>query len=232
MTPTHVILVDDHPLFRRGVAELLQESGEYEVIAEFDGPARVLEAIELSPPELVLLDLQMQGSSGLDLLQQIKQQDDSVRVVMLTASDAPAHLMDALRFGADGYLLKDTPPELMLQRLQSVLDGHVGLDEEMLMLLREGLRQQGETADPATAPLPAAAPADEDWHEVLTERERETLVWISRGLSNKLIARELGISDSTVKVYVKSLLRKLNLHSRLELAAWVHNHPLPENDPC
>ncbi len=232
MTPTHVILVDDHPLFRRGVAELLQESGAYAVVAEFDGPAGVLEAIDLSPPDLVLLDLQMQGSSGLDLLQQIKPQYDSVRVVMLTASDAPAHLMEALRFGADGYLLKDTPPDLMLQRLASVLDGHVGLDEEMLMLLREGLRQQGETPDPATAFLPAAAPADARWHEVLTERERETLTWISRGLSNKLIARELGISDSTVKVYVKSLLRKLNLHSRLELAAWVHNHPLPESDPC
>ncbi len=232
MTQVHVILVDDHPLFRRGVAELLQDSGRFEVGAEFDGPAGVLERIESTPPELMLLDLQMRDSSGLDLLQSIKQIRPDIRVVMLTASDDPTHLMEALRLGADGYLLKDTAPELMLQRLDAVMSGHVGLDEEMLLLLRQGLRQQGDVPETPVPPGPTTAAADDDWHEVLTERERETLVWISRGLSNKLIARELGISDSTVKVYVKSLLRKLHLHSRLELAAWVHNHPLPETDPC
>ncbi|GAA0793516.1 response regulator [Marinobacterium sediminicola] len=230
MSHANVILVDDHPLFRRGVAELLQDSDRFTVVAEFDGPAGVLERIDRTPPDLLLLDLQMHDSNGLELLQSIKAAHADIPVVMLTASDDPAHLMEALRLGAEGYLLKDTDPELMLTRLGAVLDGHMGLDEEMLLLLREGLRQQGETTD--THSTPAAAPADDRWYEVLTDRERETLVWISRGLSNKLIARELGISDSTVKVYVKSLLRKLNLHSRLELAAWVHNHPLPEVTPC
>lgn len=232
MTHTPVILVDDHPLFRRGVAELLQDTDHFEVVAEFDGPAGVLEHIHRVAPELVLLDLQMPDSSGLDLLQQIKQFSVDIRVVMLTASDDPAHLMDALRIGADGYLLKDTAPDMMIERLNNVLEGHVGLDDDMLLLLREGLRQQGEPAETTATQAGANVVVDEHWYEVLTERERQTLIWISRGLSNKLIARELGISDSTVKVYVKSLLRKLNLHSRLELAAWVHNHPLPENEIC
>ncbi len=231
MNQAKVILVDDHPLFRRGVAELLQDSNRFEVIAEFDSPNGVLENIDRVRPDLLLLDLQMRESSGLELLQQIKQSGIDLNVVMLTASDDPAHLMDAFRFGADGYLLKDTSPAQMLERLDSVLAGHLSLDEDMLLLLREGLRQQNDTPESATSG-PLRASADDRWYEQLTERERETLLWISRGLSNKLIARELGISDSTVKVYVKSLLRKLDLHSRLELAAWVHNHPLPEPSEC
>ena len=232
MTDVQVILVDDHPLFRRGVAELLQDSEQFNVVAEFNDPQNVLEHVIQTPPDLVLMDLHMPDSSGLELLQQIKQACSSVRVVMLTASDDPAHLMDALRLGAEGYLLKDTEPAQILERLEAILNGHMGLDDEMLLLLREGLRQQGSPPEPSEPPGFTGPTADEGWHETLTDRERETLIWISRGLSNKLIAREMGISDSTVKVYVKSLLRKLHLHSRLELAAWVHNHPLPDAASC
>ena len=140
--------------------------------------------------------------------------------------------MDALRLGAEGYLLKDTEPGLILERLESILNGQLGLDDEMMLLLREGLRRQDSLQDTGRSLPTSASQADEHWYATLTERERETLVWISRGLSNKLIAREMGISDSTVKVYVKSLLRKLHLHSRLELAAWVHTNPLPDNILC
>lgn len=232
MTGVQVMLVDDHPLFRRGVAELLQDSNLFNVMAEFSGPQDVLEHITRTPPDLILMDLHMPNGSGLELLQKVKQTCDSVRVVMLTASDDPNHLIEALRLGAEGYLLKDTEPTLILERLEAILNGHVGLDDEMLLLLRDGLRQQGSAPEPGASPGFGSTPTDEGWHEALTDRERETLVWISRGLSNKLIAREMGISDSTVKVYVKSLLRKLHLHSRLELAAWVHTHPLPDSALC
>jgi len=232
MTDVNVMLVDDHPLFRRGVAELLQDSGRFNVTAQFSNPDQVLEAVHDTAPDLVLLDLHMPGQSGLELLQSIKESCNHVKVVMLTASDDPTHLMDALRLGAEGYLLKDTEPALILERLESILNGQLGLDDEMLLLLREGLRRQESVQDMGRTLSASTAPADEHWHAALTERERETLVWISRGLSNKLIAREMGISDSTVKVYVKSLLRKLNLHSRLELAAWVHANPLPDNILC
>jgi len=230
MSRIPVAVVDDHPLFRRGVVELLQDSGRFHVVAEFSGPEHLLEHVATSPPELILMDLNMPDGNGLELLQQIKQLSDRVQVVMLTASDDPVHLMETLRLGAEGYLLKDIEPALILDRLEAILNGHVGLDEEMLLLLREGLRRQ----ETAPQPITSAVSQTEDtlWYESLTDRERETLIWISRGLSNKLIAREMGISDSTVKVYVKSLLRKLNLHSRLELAAWVHTHPLPDHLSC
>jgi len=232
MTGISVILVDDHPLFRRGVAELLQDSGHFNVVAEFSGPDSVLKHVAEHQPDLILMDLNMPDGDGLELLRQVKQASDQIQVVMLTASDDPVHLMEALRLGAEGYLLKDTEPALILERLDAILNGHAGLDDEMLLLLREGLRRQETAPVPVTAAGGIPQAADGPWYEALTDRERETLIWISRGLSNKLIAREMGISDSTVKVYVKSLLRKLNLHSRLELAAWVHAHPLPDRPSC
>ena len=279
--PTRVVLVDDHPLFRRGLAELLSEGGLFEVVADFDDGTDLLDALPTLAPELVIVDWQMPQLDGLTLMRHLKQRDATLKVVLLTASDDSRHLLDAIQQGADGYLMKDTDPERILERLQAVIDGKLGLEEETLLLLARRLQQDhrqreqhsqaqthkqqhkqeqeqtealpavanppaGHTLDgaaaldrPTTPDWPTAAdwpkapdwPTAPEWYEGLTERERDTLKWIGRGLSNKLIARELGISDSTVKVYVKNLLRKLNLHSRLELAAWVYAHPLtPASD--
>ncbi|MHC9036966.1 response regulator [Cobetia marina] len=248
--PTRVVLVDDHPLFRRGLAELLSEGGLFEVVADFDDGAHLLERLPALAPELVIVDWQMPQLDGLTLMRHLKQRDAALKVVLLTASDDSRHLLDAIQQGADGYLMKDTAPERILERLQAVIDGKLGLEEETLLLLARRLQQdhrqrsarehaplEGGVPTPGSAvPLTEAKDAaltdgmaeaeTADWHRGLTERERDTLKWIGRGLSNKLIARELGISDSTVKVYVKNLLRKLDLHSRLELAAWVYAHPL------
>lgn len=248
--PTRVVLVDDHPLFRRGLAELLSEGGLFEVVADFDDGAHLLERLPALAPELVIVDWQMPQLDGLTLMRHLKQRDAALKVVLLTASNDSRHLLDAIQQGADGYLMKDTAPERILERLQAVIDGKLGLEEETLLLLARRLQQdhrqrsarehappEGGVPTPSSAmPLTEAKDAaltdgmaeaeTADWHCGLTERERDTLKWIGRGLSNKLIARELGISDSTVKVYVKNLLRKLDLHSRLELAAWVYAHPL------
>lgn len=151
---------------------------------------------------------------GLALLAQLKARQPELRVVMLTASDDGNALLQAIQSGADGYLLKETEAEMILQRLEGVLEGKVALDDDALVMLTQRLREPMET------PAQGDAVLDE-----ITLRERETLALIAAGMSNKLIARELGISDGTVKVHVKSLLRKLDLHSRLELAAWVHAHP-------
>lgn len=208
-----VVLVDDHPIFRRGVAELLNDSGRFEVIADFSSASALLQEIDTLTPDLALLDLQMPGEDGLSLLQQLKARLPDLRIVMLTASDDSEHLLQAIQSGADGYLLKETDAELILARLEGVLEGKVALDDEALMILTQRLRTPGTPAQSDTA------------LGEITLRERQTLSLIASGMSNKLIARELGISDGTVKVYVKALLRKLNLHSRLELAAWVHAHP-------
>ncbi|GGB85331.1 DNA-binding response regulator [Marinobacterium zhoushanense] len=217
----NVVLVDDHPLFRRGVADLLNESGRFRVLADFDCAAALLGELDQLQPDLALIDMHMPGEDGLSLLIQLKSRLPDLRVVMLTASDDSDHLLQAIQSGADGYLLKETDADLILQRLEGVLEGKVALDDEALLLLTQRLRE------PASNPSPHHSSTLDE----ITLRERQTLALIASGMSNKLIARELGISDGTVKVYVKALLRKLNLHSRLELAAWVHAHPEVELAP-
>jgi two-component system, NarL family, nitrate/nitrite response regulator NarL len=228
---TRVIVVDDHPLFRRGMVQLLNDSDDFNVVADFDNGSELLENVRQLSPQMLLLDLNMPQQSGIELLQLVRQAELPVRVVVITASEHSDDLFHALACGADGYLMKDTAPEDMLDRLRSALTGQVALNDDSVTLLAHALRHgQPPLADHPRQSLRAYDPEqnsaihpndDPD----LTARERQTLSLISQGLNNKLIARELGISDGTVKVYVKSLLRKLNLHSRLELAAWVHQHP-------
>ncbi len=215
----HTVIVDDHPLFRRGMVQLLKESPGFRVLADFDSALEYFDHTEELPADLLLLDLQMPDISGLDVLRRIKAINDEMRVVMITASDDSEDLIRAIASGADGYLLKDTAPDEMIGQLKSAMEGQVALNPSGVNILAEGLRNQTEQPAPA-APLADSADSTSE----LTLREQQTLKLIVQGMSNKLIARELGISDGTVKVYVKNLLRKLNLHSRLELAAWAHNH--------
>lgn len=211
-----VVVVDDHPLFRKGLVQLLKESPGFRVLADFDRASDFLDELENIPADLLLLDLQMPGVSGLDVLRRIKAINDELRVVMITASDDSNHLLSAISAGADGYLMKDTAPDDMIRQLSAVMNGQVALNPAGVSMLAEGLRNQASDSS-------VQENSDSDGSE-LTLREQQTLKLIAQGMSNKLIARELGISDGTVKVYVKNLLRKLNLHSRLELSAWAHTH--------
>ncbi|MDF3933114.1 response regulator [Pseudomonas citronellolis] len=204
MDNTTLLLIDDHPLFRRGLAELFGESGEFTVVGQASGGREgITLACQLSP-QLILLDLHMPGLGGLQVLDELRQLELDSQVIVLTASADRGELVAALRLGAEGYLLKDTEPEALLAYVRGCSRGSVQLDDSLVALL--------------AAPAPATPAAPDD----LTEREAQTLALIAEGLSNKRIARELGISDGTVKIYVKNLLRKFNLGSRLELAAWVH----------
>ena len=212
--PLTAIIVDDHPLFRRGVVELLNDSEEITVIAEYDNGYALSDNIENNYPDLLLLDLQMPNKSGLELLKQIRESDDNLKIIIITACIDQEKLLEALRLGANGYLQKDTPPDEILSHLLAVAEGKVALNIDAVTSIVSHLREHHkETIIHCNNVI-----AD------LTERERETLLFIAKGLNNKLIARELGISDGTVKVYVKNLLRKLNMHSRLELAAWAHKN--------
>lgn len=209
---TRVIIVDDHPLFRRGVVELLNDSGEFSVLADFEGGQSLLEALPGLSPDLLLLDMHMPELSGLELLQQLKQMGAEQKVVFLTASDDSSELFAAISAGANGYLLKDSSPEQIISGLQDVMQGNIAMDNTGVTMLAHHLSKgDQQTRETQTGN-----------HFDLTEREQQTLELITRGMSNKLIARELGISDGTVKVYVKNLLRKLSVNSRLELAAWAH----------
>lgn len=218
MTPISVVVVDDHPLFRRGVVELLNDSDEMTVIAEYDSAKSLLHHLSETYPDILLLDLQMPDQSGLEVLKQLRSHDQHLKIIIITACNDQQMLLEALRFGANGFLQKDTPPDEILAQLVSAVKGNVVINAGAVTSLATHLRehQTDATTHSGSALIK------------MTERERETLFYISKGLNNKLIARELGISDGTVKVYVKNLLRKLNLHSRLELAAWAHNHQSSE----
>lgn len=214
MKPISVVVVDDHPLFRRGVVELLNDSDELTVIAEYDSARSLLNNLSNTYPDILLLDLQMPEQSGLDVLKQLRNHDEQLKIIIITACNDQEVLLEALRSGANGFLQKDTPPDEILSQLISAVKGNVVINAGAVTSLASHLREhKTETGSQSNASFTQ-----------MTERERETLFHISRGLNNKLIARELGISDGTVKVYVKNLLRKLNLHSRLELAAWAHNN--------
>ncbi len=209
-----VVVVDDHPLFRRGVVELLNDSEGMAVIAEYDNGFTLLDNLEGNYPDILLLDLQMPDKSGLELLKQIRECDDDLKIIIITACTDHQKLLEALRYGANGYLQKDTPPDEILSHLHAVADGKVALNADAVTSIASHIRQNHEEESSHC----------NDTLADMTERERETLFLIARGLNNKLIARELGISDGTVKVYVKNLLRKLDMHSRLELAAWAHKN--------
>jgi len=209
MSSTTLLLIDDHPLFRKGLAQLFDASDDFDVIGQAaSGREGINLAMHLTP-KLVLLDLHMPGLSGLQVLDEMRQLGLDCQIVVLTASMDRGELLTALRLGASGYVLKETEPDALLAYMRNCSRGAIVLDDCLVSLLA------GNHGD-----VDASQEKIDDCG--LTDREGQTLALIASGMSNKQIGRELGISDGTVKIYVKNLLQKLNLRSRLELAAWVH----------
>ena len=201
-----VLIVDDHPLFRKGASQLIELDAGFEVVGEATcGSEGVRLAIELEP-DLVLLDMNMSGMDGVDTLAAMRAAGVESSIIMLTVSNDQNDLVAAMRQGANGYLLKDMEPEEILEELNKAMSGQVALSEELTSLLITAMQQDQQSPSLAAASL--------------TDREEEILVLIARGMNNKLIGRELGIAEGTVKVHVKNLLRKLHLSSRLEAAVW------------
>lgn len=207
--PASIMLVDDHPLIRKGIQQLIGMSDQMEIVAEASsGSEAVALGVKLDP-DLILLDMNMQGMNGLETLSKLREEGVTSRIVILTVSDADEDVIEAVTLGADGYLLKDTEPEILLDQINSALKGKMVMSAAVTQTLASALRK----------------PRDKNLSENdnLTKREEEILKLVAKGLSNKLIARELDISDGTVKVHVKHLLKKLDLRSRLEAAIWMIN---------
>jgi two-component system nitrate/nitrite response regulator NarL len=205
-----VVAIDDHPLFRKGVADLVELEPSLRMIGEAASGEEGVELARLLDPDLILLDLNMKGMDGIETLKRIKQAGMEGRVIMLTVSDNEEDVVAALRAGADGYLLKDMEPEDTLDYLRQGANGKLVISERLTELLAHALRTEG------------SHPSDAE-QAGLTEREYEILQQIAKGLSNKMIARKLDITEGTVKVHVKHLLKKLNLRSRVEAAVWAVN---------
>lgn len=205
-SPSSVIVIDDHPLFRKGVCQLIALSERLRLVGEASSGEEGLALARSADPDLILLDLNMKGMNGIDTLRALRDADLAARIIILTVSDAAEDLVAAIRAGADGYLLKDTEPEDLLERMSEALAGRIVIDDSLTGLLARSLRDEAQSAERSLAPL--------------TERERSILRCLAAGLSNKLIGRELGIAEGTVKVHIKSLLKKLKFRSRLEAAVW------------
>jgi two-component system nitrate/nitrite response regulator NarL len=221
-----VLVVDDHPLFRKGVTQLLAMEPSIEVVGEAGTQAEALELARRTEPDLILLDLNLKGESGLDVLTALKEEDPARRVVILTVSDSPDDLVSTIRAGADGYLLKDMEPQDMLDRVRDALQGATVLSDALAALLAHSIRDEGR----ADATESGAAPKPRSTQE-LTERELAVLRCIADGMSNKRIARALEITEGTVKVHVKHVLKKLAFRSRVEAAVWAAEQGLRMESP-
>lgn len=205
-----VLLVDDHTLFRSGVRSLLQRNPRFTVVGEAsDGVDGVKRALQLRP-DVILLDLQMPGMTGVEALQVILQGWPEAAVIMLTVSEEGEDLATALQAGARGYLIKNIDADYLIRAVERAAAGESVLAESMAAKLVAQLQKQRD-------PKPAAPPSELD---KLTPREREILACLARGESNKLIARVLDLAESTVKIHVQNILKKLGLSSRVQAAVF------------
>ncbi|MDC0482130.1 response regulator transcription factor [Gammaproteobacteria bacterium] len=208
-----VIIIDDHTLFREGLQRLLTRH-EIDVITSVSNGADGLKAITDKEVDIILLDLRMPDVSGIEVLKNIREIKKSLPVVMLTTSDDEKDLIEALRNGASGYLLKDMEPDDLVVALKDVLKGETIVAPNLVQILAKF--HQGDDSEINISNLIGT----------LTPRESEILELLAEGQSNKLIAKNLGISDGTVKLHVKSILRKLEIHSRVEAAVIAVEHGL------
>ena len=203
-----ILLVDDHNLFRSGVKALLARQPDFDVVGEAaDGLEGVKAARELKP-DIVLLDLNMPGISGKEALRMMRDDAPELPVIMLTVSEDAADLIETLQAGARGYLLKNVDADYFSDAVRRAARGEAVVAERMTGKLVEGLKNAPREAAPATE------------HDRLTAREREVLALIANGSSNKEMARDLGLAESTVKIHVQAILRKLNLTSRVQAAVY------------
>lgn len=202
-----ILLVDDHPMMRHGIRQMLELEDDFKIVGEAGNGEEALSLIEPLQPDLVLLDNNMPQMNGIQTLRRLRAMHYTGKVLLFTVSDAEDDIRDALRLDADGYLLKDMEPELLIQYIRDALNGALVVSPGLTQVMAQALR----------------APARQAVVE-LTERERQVLKIIASGFSNKVIGHKLGITEGTVKVHVKNLLHKLGLRSRVEAAVWAMEH--------
>ena len=200
-----VLIIDDHALFRVGLQGLLEQRGIEVADAVASGIEGLQRVAELRP-DIVLLDLRMPDMGGLAVLEKLRENEPGIPVVMLTTSNEETDLIKSLRSGAQGYLLKDMEPDELVSALRDIENGKNVVAQDLTDALARMVQGDTNVAD------------DDGPFSELTPREMEILCLLAEGQSNKLIARNLGISDGTVKLHVKAILRKLGIHSRVEAA--------------
>lgn len=204
-----ILLIDDHPMLRNGIKQLIHTVNYFEIVGETGSGIEGIKLAEELDPDIILLDINIHDVNGLDILRVLREKNISSRIIMFTVSNAKEDIITALKIGADGYLLKDMEPEDFIKALQNISIGKVIMDDAISHIILNYMRHGDE---PTTKPI----------HDVslLTPREHEIFHLLVQGLSNKLIAKDLDIVESTVKVHIKSIFKKLNFKSRMEMTVW------------
>jgi two-component system nitrate/nitrite response regulator NarL len=215
MEPLRILLADDHLLFRKGLAQLLDSQPDFEVVGEATDGLEAVEQAQALQPDLVLMDINMPNCDGFEATRRIKAKVANVRIVMLTVSEDENDLKTAVQCGADGYLLKDLSPETLFQQLRGLTSGEAPISRAMTGKLLSQLAQQGH----AIAQLTATT-------EKLSARESQILALVASGYSNQEIADELGIAHNTVKNHLRNILSKLDVKNRAQAAAYAVSHGL------
>jgi two-component system nitrate/nitrite response regulator NarL len=219
MQPIKLMVVDDHSLFRRGLLSLLSQDGRFEVVSEAGDMGEALRLVARAGPDLILLDNHLPGVRGVDGIPALKEAYPSARVLMLTVSEDEADLAAAMQAGADGYLLKTVESDQLCDAIVKVLAGESVISPEMMSKFVAAFRAK-PTAVMAGASNQGPGTVALDGRDLtsLSTREMAILKLIARGDSNKLIARALDIAETTVKVHVQHIFRKLQLSSRVQVA--------------
>jgi DNA-binding NarL/FixJ family response regulator len=211
-----VLVVDDQELFRRGLTMLLSVESDIQIVGEAGDGATAAALAASTSPDIVLMDVRMPKLSGIEAITAVRNAAPDARIVMLTVSDEEGDLYEAIKGGASGYLLKDASTDEVAQAVRVVADGQSLISPSMAMKLLDEFKQMARTdrSQPATPRL--------------TERELEVLRLVAQGLNNREIARQLFISENTVKNHVRNILEKLQLHSRMEAVMYAVREKLLE----
>jgi DNA-binding NarL/FixJ family response regulator len=204
MKPIRVLIVDDHAVVRKGIQLLVSTESAIQIVGEAKDGRDACHQAKLLQPDLILMDLVMPHEDGIEAIAEIKRDTPNLKIIVLTTFGDDARINAALQAGADGYLLKDADGEALLQAIQAAQRGDMPLHPHVARHLFRGAGRQTGSND----------------MDHLTEREKEILQLVSKGLSNRDIAKNLTLSEGTVKVHVSNILNKLGVSSRTEAAIW------------
>jgi two-component system NarL family response regulator len=216
--PIRVLIVDDHALFRRGIAMVLEQEKDFELVGEAGDGSEAVQIATEKMPDVVLMDVRMPKRSGIEATQAIKEISPHTKMLILTVSDEEADLYDAIKAGASGYLLKEVAIEEVVSAIRSVHGGQSMISPSMASKLLTEFASMVKKTDekPATS------------QPRLTDREMEVLRLVAKGRNNRDIAKELFISENTVKNHIRNILEKLHLHSRMQAVVYAVREKLLE----
>lgn len=209
--PARILLADDLPLFRRAIATLIDEQEDLEVVGQADTGVEAVELAASLQPDIAVLDVEMPVMDGISAARRIRETLPEVRIVMLTVWEDDDHLLEAIRLGVHGYLLKDLRPDELYDMLRSVMRDETPVSPALVSRLLTALRETGR---------PTAVPQASD-QSVLSRRELDVLRLVADGLSNKEIGSRLSITEGTVKNHVHNALAKLGMDNRIQAAAYI-----------